>query len=348
MKILFLPNFPVERLSEDDRAIKPPNKIVAGANYWFFKDFADVAVDVIDNWSPRPLAALGRFSRVELTQALRAIRIQRKYDVVLSHSYNSGFVFSMIRSLGLKSGPPHVVIDIGCLNGNRSSPIQIALIRRSLKSVNGLIYHSKVNEEFYSSHFPSLRREFIPFGVDTEFFKPMKDRPTGEYALSIGKIFRNYETLVRAWKHIDYPLRIVGPTRLNTEGLRRIEVIPETPIADLNRLIHNARFVILPIEGIRYSIGQMTTLQCMAMRKPIIVADVPGVRDYIRDGKNCIAVRDGSAEDIENAVKLLLGDDGFADRIAAEARADAVARFDEKTMASRIVSFVSEASQDSK
>lgn len=348
MKILFLPNFSVERLREDDPMIKSPNKIVDGADYWFFKGLRDVFVDVIDNWSPQPLAAVERRSGVELTQALRAIAIQREYDAVLSHSYNSGFAFSMIRSLGRESQPPHIVIDIGCLNGNRSDPIQIALIRKSLKSVNGLIYHSRVNEEFYSSHFPDLRRRFIPFGMDTQFFKPMSETPTDDYVLSIGKTFRDYRTLVSAWRHIDYPLRIVGPKRLDTGDSRRIELIPEISITDLNKLIHNARFVILPIEGRRYSMGQMTTLQCMAMRKPIIVTDVPGVRDYVCSGKNCLTIREGSEDDIERAVQQLLRDKELAERIAAEARSNAVARFDERTMASEIISFISEVSQDAR
>ena len=347
MKVLFLPNFPVIRLCQDDPTVRSANKVVSGAEYWFFSGRTDIVVHVIDNWSPRPLSVIERYSHVEFTQAFRALKIQRQYDIILSHSYNSGFIFSLIRSLRRKSMPPHVVIDIGCLNGNRSNPIQIALIREGLKSVKGLIYHSRVNEEFYSSHFPDLRRKFVPFGVDTGFFKPMMVEPTGEYAISIGKRFRDYETLVEAWKNVDYPLRIVGPGGLDTKGNRKIEVIPETSIDNLHRLIHHARFVILPIEARRYSMGQMTMLQCMSMRKPIIVTDVPGISDYIRSGRNCMTVHNGSAEDIETAAHVLLSDKTFAERIAAEARLDAVEKYDEKIMASRIFSFLDELYQDS-
>ena len=92
----------------------------------------------------------------------------------------------------------------------------------------------------------------------------------------------------------------------------------------------------------------MTTLQCMAMKKPIIVTDVPGVRDYVSSGKNCLTVREGSQDDIEEAVQLLLRDKDLAERIAVEARSNAVARFDERTMASEIISFINEVSQNTR
>lgn len=37
MKILFIPNWRVKHLEEDDAHIQAPDKYVAGKPYWFFK-----------------------------------------------------------------------------------------------------------------------------------------------------------------------------------------------------------------------------------------------------------------------------------------------------------------------
>lgn len=332
----------MRELPRDDPTIRPANKMVPEEGYWFFKWLPETIVDVIDDWSPMPISVVEGLSRVEQIQALRALIIQRNYDVVLSHSYSSGFVFSMIRSIFGGRHPAHFIIDVGCLNGNRESRAQIAAIGMSLKSVDGLIYHSTVNEDFYSSHFPDLNRRFVPLGLDTSYFKPLDENPSEDYALSIGTRFRDYETLANAWKGVDYPLRIVGQNRRTINRNRNITFTPEVPINELNALIHNARLIVLPIEGRRYSVGQMTVLQCMAMKKTIIVTDVPGISDYVSNGANCLTIREGSKSDIRNAVQLALRDENLSARLAEKARSDAVAKFDERAMASGILSFMRE------
>ena len=340
MRVLFLPNFRVERLCEDDPTVRSPNKVVAGARYWFFNHTPSIEAQVLDDWAPKPMAITERISGIRVCQALRAVKDQGRHDVVLSHSYNSGFVFSMIRSLRHERNPPHFVIDIGCLNGGRSNHAQIALIRKSLESVAGIIYHSSINEEFYSCHFPELRRQFVPFGVDTEFFNSMKKEPRADYVLSVGSRFRDYRTLLKAWEGVEFPLKIVGAKITDSVANKRIEGIAEVSIERLRSLIHNARFVILPIQARPYSVGQMTLLQCMAMRKPVIVTNVPGVRDYTRNGENCLTIGEGSTEDARGAALSLLEDESLSRRIGEEARRDVVERFNEKTMAFRIVSFI--------
>ena len=342
MRILFLPNFAVNRLNEDDPAIPPANKIVDGEGYWFFRTVPDISVDVLDNRAPAPLRKLSDLLRVEFHQALRAFVAQNDYDAIISHSYSSAFIFSILRSATRKYSPPHYVIDIGCLNGNRLDGFQIPLIKRSLKSIDGVIYHSRINERLYSRHFPRLRRKFVMFGIDTCLNAPLNSTPTNEYVLSIGRAKRDYDTLVKAWRDIDFPLKIVGPSRIDTEGCEKIEVIPEVSIAELVTLIHNSRFIVLPIKGVPYSIGQMTTLLCMAMKKATIVTDVPGIRDYVVDGVNSITIPEGSADRLVSAARLLFDRQDLTDRIAAQARADTVEKFDEKTMAAEIVSFISE------
>lgn len=337
---MFLPNFPVSRILHDDPSILTSNKIVGNSGYWFFRHIPDAEVEVLDNTSPFPFGWLSSKSKIEFFQAFRALLAQRDYDLVISHSFNAGFVFGFLRSLLSHKNPPHFVIDVGSLNGGRRNRIQIAIVRFALKSVAGIIYHSTANEDFYSTCFPNLNREYIPFGVDTELFKPFAYEPSNDFILSIGSTKRDYATLTNAWRRIDFPLRIVGSKKLSLDGMPNVQLMDRVPINKLMKMIHDSRFVVLPLQNVRYSVGQMTLLQCMAMRKVVVVTNVIGASDYCTDDDNCITVRVRSPSDIIEKVDLLLRDTNRTERIAANARESVSSRFSERGMALRMLDFI--------
>lgn len=340
MKCLFLPNFRVYNIPEDNITVPSPNKLVKDSPYWFFRHMPGWSVDVLDNSGLLPASLTPLKDKIGVLQALKALLRVNEYDFILAHSYNSAFALSFIRAvLGLRT-PPLFVIDVGCLNGHRDNPIEIRIIERALESVDGIIYHSRINEEFYSKHFQSLRREFVHFGTDLEFFRPLPRQPSLAFALSIGKRNRDYETLIKAWVDIDFPLRVVGPTSITTPAPSDVTVTKQVSILELRELIHDARIVVLPIADKRYSIGQMTLTQCMAMGKAIIVTDVPGIADYIQPGYNCIAVKPGDEGRIADSVRQLVNDDELRKRLSVNAQKTAQDQFGEQMMALRISQFV--------
>lgn len=300
----------------------------------------DTEVDIIDCRAPFPFNILSKIMRIELLQALRALIHQHEYDLIVSHSFNSAFVFSLIRSVFSKRKPRHFVIDVGSLNGGKEDGVQIAMLRIALKSVTGLIYHSTVNEEFYARHFPGIARRFVAFGTDLDQMEPNEPGREGDYAISIGHAFRDYSTLTEAWSRIDYPLKIVGTAELDVGGLQNIQLIPRTSIDRTQSLIRDSRFVILPITNVRYSIGQMTLTQCMALMKPLIVSKSFGVIDYCEDGVNCLMFECGKISEIVDKVRFLLDNPEKGREIAARARHDVEVRFNEKVMAAKIYEFI--------
>lgn len=340
MKVLFLPNFRVAKVTVESEAIFPANQISSSRRYWFFKFFTDAQVDVIDNRSPLDLGKLAGIRRLGFFQALKAFVNQNNYDVVISHSFNSGFVFAVLRSLVRMRKPNHVVIDIGCLNGASPNPLQIKLIRFALKTVRGLVYHSSVNEEFYSRFFPDVPRKFVAFGVDTDFFRTQARRHTDNYALSIGADKRDYATLLRAWRGIAVPLRIVGPNSLDTSGVQNVTVEKPVDIKTLRAYIDDSLFVVLPIEDRRYSVGQMTLLQCMSMKKTVLSSNVRGVSDYCVDGVNCLLYKSGDEEDLASKVRYIIGHGKDGDRISNDARESVTSSYTEEAMAQGIERFI--------
>lgn len=340
MRILFLPNFDVEPMSADNPSLLSANKFLGKDRYWFFRHLQGVEVEVLDNRAPFPLSAISRRLKIELFQPLKALGKRHSCDMIVSHSYNSGFVFSLMRSLFSERLPPHVVIDIGCLNGGRRGRLNMAVLRFALRSVSGLVYHSSVNESFYSECVPGMKRKLVPYGEDLDFFKPLERPSAGDYALSIGYHKRDYGTLVEAWKKIDFPLRIIGNPGVDTAGLSRIRPMAGMSILELRDQIHDSRFVVLPVEESPYSVGQMTFAQCMAMGKPIVVTDVPGLADYAVDGLNCLKVGPRMPGDIVEKVGRIINDSGLAKSLSSNARKYAVEQLSEARMARGIYEFL--------
>jgi len=336
MKILFLPNFPVYRLASDDPRLHPANKIVDNEGYWFFKYWPGTKVDIIDS----------RSSKMTILQQLKALLRENNYDVIISHHYLSGFLFSFLRSVIRKRYPPHIIFDIGCLNGNSDKFTH--LIKLSTKSIAGIIYHSRINERFYNTYTPDIPRTFVYFGEDPEIFRPFDSPSSKDYILSFGYSKRDYVTLLRVWKRnkFNVPLIIVGKTRFDLPLPPNVQVFPKTDLLTLKKFIHNAKFVILPIENEPYSVGQMSLIDSMTMKKAVIVNKVPGVLDYVKDGKNALFTTYKSEKSLVEKIRYLLDNPSEVDKISKNARKFVIKIYNDRNMSLKVLKFINQIIQE--
>lgn len=340
MKVLFLANWRINKFFVDRDDIQQPDKIVYNNKYWFFRYWPeDIKVDVIDCYIPFFHNIEKNLLHFYVVQALKAFPKLEKYDIIISHGAQSAIFLAFIRSLfGIKN-PPHILIDVGCLNGGRSRQPELSLFQFAIKSISGLIYHASSQKAHYDKYFPSLAKMafFVPFGVDTEFFKPLNVRQE-EYILSIGYKFRDWLTLISSYSQIsiETSLKIVGPERLNTDLPRNVQILPYVPINILRELIAKAKFVVLPLVQLPYAHGQMTLLQSMAMGKAVIVTKVPSTIDYINDGEDALFVKLNDVVDMKNKIMYLINNPHEIVRLGKNARKTIENRFTEKHMAEGI------------
>jgi glycosyltransferase involved in cell wall biosynthesis len=73
-----------------------------------------------------------------------------------------------------------------------------------------------------------------------------------------------------------------------------------------------------------------TVLEAMAAGRPVVAADIAGVREVIEHGKNGLLYEAGKVEELAERVESLIRDRGRAERMGAEARATISERFDER------------------
>lgn len=358
MKVLMLVNWKVEHGVERPSDRQPPDYYIKGEMYWFYRYFKQsVEVDVIDISS---FPWLERFEKEKLrfyvVQALRAIPKLWHYDLVVSHGMQSAVVLSLFRRL-FPMKTKHVVFEIGSFNSATESGAALKLMQFASKSIDGFIYHTSGQKEYYKRFFPWIvgKSRFIPFGTDADFFSGTENEDVQKSVvcesrrtiICVGYAKRDWDTLYQAFCGLQKDERIEAEER---ECLRlklignpsfqyendKVEVMPYIPIKRLIEEIENAHFCVVPLKELNYSFGQMTLLQQMALGKAVIASKVSSLKDYIKDRETALFYEPESAEELEDRMKELLLNAVLRDTLGRNARISVKDRFNEERMAEDI------------
>lgn len=344
MKILMLVNWKVEYCTEKPTDKQPPDYYVYGENYWFYRYFNEKPeVDIVDVHSFPWLEKFEKNKiRFYIWQTLKVLPRLGKYDLIVSHGMQSGVVLSLWRRL-FKTRAKHIVFDIGAFNSAAESGFALKLMQLASKSIDGIIYHTSSQLNYYRDFFPWLveKSRFIRFGTDLEFFDPSDLKPSADrdsYILCVGYSKRDWTTLVSAYKKLDtdVPLRLIGHVEEAFQGSPGVEQIPFIPIKDLMNQIYNARFCVLPLESFNYSYGQMTLMQQMALGKCVLAARVPSLVDYIEDKENAVFYEPCDVEGLKEKIQLLLDHEELVKQIGNNAPVYLKNKCNEKIMAREI------------
>ncbi|MBE5837185.1 glycosyltransferase family 4 protein [Butyrivibrio sp.] len=354
MLILFLPNWKVEYCDVEPLEKQPPDYCVDGQDYWFFRYFNDKPdVDIIDIRSIGVLENIEKNKlRFYIIQAIKAIPQLNKYDLIVSHGMQSGIVIALWRRL-FRTRSKHIVFDIGAFNSAAESGFALKLMQFASKSIDGIIYHTSSQRDYYKKYFPWVidKSEFIKFGTDFDFFNGILENHSSDncdesgkdYCICVGYAKRDWDTLVKAFQLADTEnlvLKLVGNVNEKYYGLTNIEQIGFVPIKDLMALIRDAKFSILPLKSFNYSYGQMTLMQQMAMGKCVITSRVPSLMDYIEDGKTALLYEPENFEQLAELIETVNVDEKLRYSIAKNAQKYISDTNNEKVMAKEIECFL--------
>ena len=350
MKILMLVNWIVRYCDEVPGDKQHPDYYVKGdgANYWFHRYFQDEhTVDVMDISS---FPALEQFEMNTLhfyiKQGLQSIPKLKDYDLVVSHGIPSAVIVALWRKLTKAKSPKHIVFDIGCFNSAAESGKVMKILQYVSKSIDGIIYHTKCQKEYYEKHYPWLanKSEFIRFGTDLNFFDPSDlsiSQDNNKYILCVGAARRDWDTLVEAYKTLntDLELRILGNISPEYEGIPGVRQISHVPVREMINQIYNARLCVLPLKEYNFSYGQMTFLQQMALGKCVISAAVPSLEGYAENGKTAVFYQPENGESCAEAIRSVLDNPQLENSIINNAKEYLATECNEAGMAKQIEAF---------
>lgn len=322
-----LVNWKIRYCDERPADLQPPDYYVKGEPYWFYRYFkGDWEVDVIDVSS---LPVIESFEKEKLRfyiiQTLRALPKLRQYDLIVSHGMQSGVVLSLWRRI-FKTRAKHIVFDIGSFASASEEGSALKLMQSASKSIDGVIYHTSSQINYYRKCFPWLvdRARFIPFGTDLEFFQA-DDVETYDdgtpYFICIGATKRDWDTLVMAYRELDSNVRLkmIGHVDNRYAGFPGIDMIPYVPVQIMKSYIKGALFCALPLESFNYSYGQMTLMQQMAMGKCVVAAKAPSLVDYAEDGKSVLFYEPKDVKGCRERLQVAIDDAALRETVAKNA-----------------------------
>lgn len=348
-----LVNWKVEYCNTAPENKQPPDYFVEGQPYWFYKYFENaVSVEVEDIHT---FPWLERFEKEKLrfyiVQTIRVLFRLKKYDLIVSHGMQSGVVLSLFRRI-FKTKAKHIVFDIGSFNSAAESGAALKLMQFASKSIDGFIYHTERQIDYYKKFFPWIldKSEYIPFGTDAVFFGQEKSYTKNEkdeaerkqYILCVGYAKRDWNTLYEAYEKVEnkanVALRLIGKSDFVCED-QNVEAFAVMPINELIEQIRHALFCVLPLQYFNYSFGQMTLLQQMSLGKAVITAKVPSMEGYVKEGETALFYEPENADHLAKQMELLLQDHKLRERIGQNAGKEIREEYNEKNMAQKIEIF---------
>jgi len=161
----------------------------------------------------------------------------------------------------------------------------------------------------------------IHMHVDAEFYRPSAVVPDGP-VLSVGEDGgRDFSTLLAAFAGLDATLLLKSLLVAPDEAPPNVQVVRERLDAHAYReLFRQALFVVVPLRPMVTASGIGTLLEAMAMGKPLIVSDSPGIRDYVAHDETALVVPCGDAPALRAAIQRLLNEPDTRARLGAAAR----------------------------
>ena len=259
--------------------------------------------------------------------------------LLIATTNNLGLALGLGRARGWVRCPV-VLLAMGLLPLSPSR-WQLRRIGQVLEHIH-VVTISKSEQAHLAKLFPERTIDYIPFGVDTQFWKPAPDGAVAEkFVLAIGNdANRDWKTLVEAWDETMPALKIVTnlPVPIavpNVEVIRgdwRKQTLSDQEIL---KLYQQALCVVIPLRNTIQPAGQSVCLQAMACGRPVIMSDIAGLwdRDLLRDNRHWKLVSPSEPEALKRAVKELAANSDEATQLGALAREQVRSHLNTQSMA---------------
>lgn len=266
------------------------------------------------------------------------------YDIIFtSAAFGSQLLYSILR-LRKPLWVMHDFSITGLLGEEKT--FRQKVFRYMVSRSAGIVTLSTDEKERLQKRFPHLKDkiEFIPFGVNLGFFKPLKDFEKRQI-LSVGlDPDRDWKTLIKACSDIDVPVVLVT----KTERIKQYLPLPphfkvrQFTSKDLAEEYARSAIVVVPLNtssGINNAMGCSVLFEAMASGRPVVITRTKTTESYVKNGENGILVDEGDSLMLRKTIKTLLNDKALRERLGDNAYQYAKINFDAKKCAALLADF---------
>lgn len=253
--------------------------------------------------------------------AFRIFCGRKKYDKIIAWQQFYGiFLCFFLRFFGCKKGPNVTILTFIFKEKNGlKGKLYKKFVNYALgyNNINKIVVLSSYEVEKYKATFANSNKKFVFCKIGNDN-KPKFDIVKGDYYLSPGRSNRDYDFLVNAFKKIDKKLVIISDTYKNRKIPKNITILDSCFKDDYEKQIANCRAVIISLDDIPISSGQLVCLKAYQYQKPIIVTNNLGIIDYVTANVDGFIINKNYDELFEAIRKI--EDDDIYDKMAKHSK----------------------------
>lgn len=227
---------------------------------------------------------------------------------------------------------------------------------QTLSAANKIVVHSESYGKT-SRCLSGYELTVIPSLVDTERFHPVDDDPElrrelglvgKRVILFVGRLVphKGVDDIIHAMSDVpsDTVLVIVGggPTTSELKAIAAdlgltevVKFVSRVSDKDLPRYYSVSSIVVLPSQNRLEGFG-LASADALAAGRPVVVADMPGVRDVVEDGVDGLLAEPLIPEDIARKCATLLADEARLKEMGKNARENALAKYSVKVVVDQL------------
>lgn len=296
------------------------------------------------------------FDQLFLTQTYMGFKL----DVVLSQLKNinqAEVVLTLSESVGLptllckKLGLITVPVVFASIGFDQRFVRRDSLLRQFvtglLRQASTIIVYSRSEQDVYHSTFGVSRDNIrvISIGVDTTFLAPKNSEKTID-VLAAGRDYaRDFKTLIEAVRGTSLTTVLVCPKE-HLFGItlpKNVEHREQVSYRVMRDLFARAKLVVVTVHPYKTS-GQFGLLEAWAMRKAVIVSDVPTLSTAFaaKNEKHYMLVPPHNAQELRATIERVLSDSKLKARLETSGRALVVKNYQSKQYADQLANVMKE------
>lgn len=185
-------------------------------------------------------------------------------------------------------------------------------------------------KKLIESGVPPHRVEVIPNGVDVEKYDEVKIRKSDKpRVIYVGRLIRykHVDDLLIAFSRLDLDAELYvvgeGPEKENLEALaKKLGIDKKVAFTGFMseprkiELLKSSHVLVLPSTTEGFGI---VLVEAMAAKTPVIAADIPVLRELVKDGETGLLFKPRDVEELKTKLALMLGDRTLRDRFSKNA-----------------------------
>ena len=189
-----------------------------------------------------------------------------------------------------------------------------AFVNFCYKNVDHIFVYGENEVAYYNALFPKLKGkfEYVKYGRDFLYQDKKEFCFEKPYIASGGRSNRNFESLCLAMNLLikeNMKVACLVATRpecvTSSMELSPVKFQYGITLNQFGSFIEHSTVFVLPLLNTQLSAGHMAMMEAMANEKPIIVTDIPAIRDYVSENHVTFYKADDS-EDLASKISFVL------------------------------------------